>query len=115
MHIKFLGGDLSEAARGLTVDDVAQLLLKMGLQKSSHLVQTKRINGKIAYSYLSSKEAERTGLGDLGIDDIFDELRFRVQLKRVLEGKEPEHLFTPQKLSEILKEMNLDQSAEVMR
>ena len=93
---------------------MAQLLLKMGLQKSSEIVQTDCINGKIAYSYLSSEETEVTGLEDLGIDDIFDELRFRVQLKRVLEGKEPEHPFTPQKLGEILKEMNLDKVAEVM-
>uniref|UniRef100_A0A1X7VIM8 Uncharacterized protein n=1 Tax=Amphimedon queenslandica TaxID=400682 RepID=A0A1X7VIM8_AMPQE len=103
------GGDLLEAASNLSVGDVANLLQRIGLQKSSEVVLENSYDGALLYSHLTS--GEELDPEELGMNDKIDELRFRVVFKRVLEGKEPEHPFSSQKLKEFLS--NLGQFVKI--
>ena len=105
------GGNLSEAASNLSVEDVVNLLQRIGLQKSSEVVLENSYDGALLYSHLTS--GEELDLEELGMDDKIDELRFRVAFKRVLEGREPEHPFSSQRLNEFLS--NLGQFAKVSK
>ena len=102
----YIGKDLSEAASKITVDDIGLLLERLGLQDGLKFAQTNLISGDVVYSYLSLPSLEESGLKDLGIHNKIDELKFRIQFKRLLEGKKLDYEFTPKLLGNFLTERN---------
>ena len=76
------------------------------MQDGLKFAQTNLISGDVVYSYLSLPSLEESGLMDLGIHNKIDELKFRIQFKRLLEGKKLDYEFTPEILGNFLTERN---------